>query len=190
MLTLAEVTELLTVDEREPMWIRGAYNKLLSLSFLEVPFEVNWTEETKTPYYSHFTVLVDTTGRFSFKPAFILFILPKSSSRSRTSRKEAEDKLKGLLKEADTPFTIMHGACVSSSRMAFYSYNRQLEVFTPESHLQGQFFDFDLTEDAGAGHMLKVIEEVKDMCRELLGELKVRADNTSWTSRLWSVLFG
>jgi hypothetical protein len=104
MLTLADVTELLTVDERDPVWIRGAYNKLLSLSFLEVPFEVNWTEERKTPYYSHFTVLVDTTGRFSFKPAFILFILPKSSS-SHTSRKEAEDKLKGLLKEADTPFT-------------------------------------------------------------------------------------
>jgi hypothetical protein len=153
---------------------------------LEIPFEVNWTEETKTPYYSHFTVMVDC---FSFKPAFILFILPQSSSRSHTFHKEAEGKLKGLLKEADTPFKIIHCACVSSSHMAFYSYNRQLEVFTPESHLWGQFFDFNLTEDAGAGHMLKVIEEVRDMCRELLGDLKVRADNTSWRSQMWSVLF-
>ena len=73
--------------------------------------------------------------------------------------------------------------------MCFYSYNRQLEVFTPESRLDGEFFDFDLTEDAGAARMLKVIEDVKEMCRELLGKLKVREDNTSWSSRLWSELF-
>ena len=35
MLTPADVTELLTVDERDPMWIRGGYNTLLSASFSE-----------------------------------------------------------------------------------------------------------------------------------------------------------
>ena len=73
--------------------------------------------------------------------------------------------------------------------MAFYSYDRELEVFTPNSRLQGQFFDFDLTEEAGAVRMLKVLKEVKDMCRELLGGLKAMPDQSTWRARLWSALF-
>jgi hypothetical protein len=188
MLTSTEITKLLTVpNEHNAMWLRAGYNRVLSECFSEDPFEVVWTVHPKASY-SYFRVCADTDG-YPFKPIFILFVMPKSRSRSLAGRREAEDMLKGLLKDADAPFAIIHGACVSASRIAFYSYDRENEVFTPESHLQGQFFDFDLTEDAGAVRMLEVVEEVKGMCRELLGKLKTefRGDDSSWMSRLMSL---
>jgi hypothetical protein len=144
---------------------RDAYSKLLSGLFIEYPFTV--ISGYSTEGLTHMTALADTDGVFPRKPVFVMFIIPITKGNDTTFRKEAEDTLKGLLKDSVAPVKVMKGACICGSRIRFYSYDRELEVFTPESQ-QPVCFDFDLAEQSGAVRMMEVVEEVKDVCRQLI----------------------
>ena len=120
--------------------------------------------------YTHMTVMADTNGTFPPKPVFVLLIVPKSKWRS-VARKDTEDVLGKLLGEAETPIEVIHGsAIVRGTHITFYRYDRQEGVFAPKS--QEQPSDIDLTEKDGVAQMLKAMEEVKDICRNLIGVLK------------------
>jgi hypothetical protein len=191
MPTPTDVVKRMTVEnEHDAEWLRGCYNMLLLHSFEEVPFIVVWTPHDASSH-SHFTVSAKFSGYLrKFKPVFIFFVIAKSASRSSVARQEAEEMLKRLLREADTPITIIHGACVAASRIAFYRYDRNLDVFTPESHLQGQFNDFDLTEERGAVRYLQAVDEVK-ACREAIKTMEAcRWERASWMERFMIIVFG
>jgi hypothetical protein len=53
----------------------------------------------------------------------------------------------------------------------FYSYDRNPEVFTPESHLQGHFFSFDLKEEEGAVCVLQVVKKIKDRYKKIVRQV-------------------
>jgi hypothetical protein len=113
------------------------------------------------------------------------FSLPTTNPGEPLSRKQ----------EADTPITTIHGACVSQSRVSFYRYDRKVDLFTPESRLfQEKFFDFDIMEHEGAVRYLQVVEDVKNACREVLGELQTveayRWEHSNWAERLMTIVFG
>jgi hypothetical protein len=111
-------------------------------------------------------------GILPTNPIFILYILPESASNDAAACKKASDKLKKLMIKAVTPIKVIHGICVSGTRFAHCSYDREQEIMTPGSEQQLRF-DFDLKDKSGADSLLSVVEDVKNMCRELVGELKV-----------------
>jgi hypothetical protein len=138
--------------------------------FLEEPFTIVFGEGVEG--YTHMTVMADTDGTFPPKPVFILFIVPKRKWNS-VARKDTEDMLEKLLGEAETPIDTIHGAIVCGAHITFYHYDRQEGVFAITKESQEQTpSDIDLTTEDGIDRMLQVVEEVKDICRKLIGVLK------------------
>ena len=73
-----------------------------------------------------------------------------------------------LLKGADAlDIKVIHGVCVYGSQAAFYQYDRERKVVSPEP--QGHVhFDLDLATESGAKHFVEVTKHVEQMCRELV----------------------
>ena len=105
------------------------------------------------------------------KPILIFLMLAEPSWNDSVALKEAEDRMRKLLTEADAPaIPTIHGVCVSGTRVTFYRYEWDKGLFMPES---GQVhFDLDLKEENGAARVLEVAEDIKRMCRALIGKLK------------------
>ena len=99
------------------------------------------------------------------KPIFIFLIAPDNTS---ATSKDAEIAMLELLKGADAPdIKVIHGVCVYGSQAAFYQYDRERQVVSPEP--QGHVhFDLDLATESGAKHFVEVTEHVEQMCRELV----------------------
>jgi hypothetical protein len=128
MLTCAEVTEIMTCpNKHEASSLLGCCNKLYE-SFIEAPFMVGLTDHNESP-----------NSGYAYQPVFIFFILAKPTFVSAAARKQTEVMLKKLLKEADTPITIINGAIVSASLITFYRYDRKLDVYTRISSTGGVF---------------------------------------------------
>jgi hypothetical protein len=84
-------------------------------------------------------------------PTIILLIAPDNTP---VTSKDAEDAMLELLKKADAPdIKVIHGVCVYGSQAAFYQYDRERQVISPEP--QGRVhFDLDLAKESGAKHFL------------------------------------
>jgi hypothetical protein len=104
-------------------------------------------------------------------PVFILLIAPDNTP---VTSKDAEVAMLELLKEADAPdIKVIHGVCVCGSQAAFYQYDRERQVVSPEP--QGQVhFDLDLATESGARRFVEVAEHVEQMCRELVPDLEIQ----------------
>ena len=99
------------------------------------------------------------------KPIFIFLIAPDNTS---ATSKDAEIAMLELLKGADAPdIKVIHGVCVYGSQAAFYQYDCERQVVSPEP--QGHVhFDLDLATESGVKHFVEVAEHVEQMCRELV----------------------
>jgi hypothetical protein len=146
----------------------GLYNKLLSELFIETSFMVSFELQS----IAYMFVLFAVDGILPTIPIFFFYILPESAWNDAAACKSASDKLKKLMIEAVAPIKVIHGICVSGTRFAHYRYDHAQEVMTPGSEQQ-LHFDFDLKDESGADRLLSVVEDVKNMCREVVGELKV-----------------
>jgi hypothetical protein len=97
------------------------------------------------------------------------FHLPHPQYRNSGPCTNADSVMRKLLTDADNaPIGIIHGVCVSGTRITFYRYNREQNLISPQSNIV--HFDFDLVDDDGAACLLEVAEDIKDMCRELGGD--------------------
>jgi len=107
------------------------------------------------------TVLHPTTE----KPVFIFLIAPDNTPATSG---HAEDMMLKLLKAVDVPgIKVVHGVCVCGSQAAFYEYDRERQLVSPEP--QGQVhYDWDLATQSGAVHFIQVVEGVKEMYQELI----------------------
>lgn len=116
----------------------GQFNSLL---FVEFSFstDMDWD-------LNEMSVPLHNVGQ---KPVFIFLILPESQYSNPVTCTEADSTMRRLLTEADTPLRMMHGVCVSGTRIAFYCYGREQQTILPIS--QGQMrFDLDLAAEGGA----------------------------------------
>ena len=81
-----------------------------------------------------------------------------------------------LLVEAEGPckISVMHGMCVCGTQASFNQYDRKRQNVFPKP--QGQVhFDLDLATESGSVHFMEVVEEVKQVCREIIPDLEVPA---------------
>jgi len=140
----------------------GHYNKLLSKAFPMIQFSPS------IAFLDHnlhtMTINLKTTPVTQF-PVFILLIAPDNTL---VTSKDAEVAMLELMKEADAPdIKVIHGVCVCGSQAAFYQYDRERQVVSPEP--QGQVhFDLDLATESGARRFAEVAEHVEQMCRDLV----------------------
>jgi hypothetical protein len=143
------------------------YNTLLSRLFVEQPFMITLDPKTE----SYMTVALQTRNIYPPKPVLFCLIMPAPSFDDSVALKEAGETMRKLLIGADAPeIRVVHGMCVSGNRVAFYCYDREQEVFVPEL---GQLcFDLNFMEGDGATRMIEVAEDVKNMCRGVIGKLK------------------
>jgi hypothetical protein len=174
MLDSNEITQLFTCSD---MQFRAKYNKMLFSLFLEEPFTVTFGEGAEM--YTHMIVMADTDGTFPPKSVFVLFIILKHKWHS-VACKDTEDML-GKLREAETPIKAIHEAIVCGTHITFYHYNCQEGVFASKSQEQ-MSSDLNLTEEDGAVQMVKVVEEVKNICQKLVDVFKLE---NFWKDRAW-----
>jgi hypothetical protein len=143
----------------------GHYNGLLNALFPELSFSRNmdWDMDAMT-------VIFGNGPLSSMKPVFIFLILPASQYHNITTAcTNADSAMRKLLTDANNaPIPIIHGVCVSGTRIAFYQYNREQDLILPLATQVN--VDFDLVDDdGGVAHLLEVAENIKNMCRELGG---------------------
>jgi hypothetical protein len=141
----------------------GNYNKLLSGLFEESPFLVTFPKQN--------CMEVVIYSRRIRDPKSVLLLLMLDEEPSWDESVAAEDTMKTLLMEADgLEIQTIHGLCVSGTRSALYRYDREQGVVTLDwGHVH---FDLDLRGEDGASGVLEVAEDVKRMCRGLVGKLK------------------
>jgi hypothetical protein len=155
----------------------GQYNSLLWSLFREHAFisDMDWVVHAMKVL-----LIADNYSMDGWHPIFIFLILPASQYRNSDVCIEADKNMRRLLSDADVPddIDVLHGICVSGTRIAFYSYDREQQIISPPLSRQitrpsRVHFDFNLMDDDGATRLLEVVEEIKDMCREVVGDLNV-----------------
>jgi hypothetical protein len=134
----------------------GQYLRLLFNLFCEDKFtqDMNWD--------LHAMSVVFNNHADQWKPVFFFLNIPAFQYRNSATCTEADNVMRRLLSEADTPIGVLHGLCVSGTRIAFYSQQRKCVTF-----------DFNLMDEDGAARPLEVVKEIKGMCRKLVGDLNV-----------------
>jgi len=155
-----------TVDEdRYPY--DGHYNKLLSKAFPMIQFSPSIAFLDHNLHMMAINLKTTPTTQF---PVFILLI---AQDVTPVTSKNAEVAMLELLKEADAPdIKVIHGVCVCGSQAAFYQYDCERQVVSPEP--QGQaHFDLDLAMESRAKCFEEVTKHVEQMCRELVPDLEI-----------------
>ena len=145
----------------------GHYNKLLSKAFPMIQF---FSSIAFLDHNLHTMVIQLKTTPTTQCPVFILLIAPDNTP---VTSKDAEVAMLELLKGADAHgIKVIHGVCVYGPQAAFYQYDRERQVVSPEP--QGQVhFDLDLATESGARRFVEVTEHVEQMCRELVPDLEL-----------------
>jgi len=160
-----------SIFDRAPLDARypydGHYNKLLSKAFPMIQFFPSIAFLDHNLHMMAINLKTTPTTQF---PVFILLIAPDNTP---VISKDAEVAMLELLKEADAPdIKVIHGVCVYGPQAAFYQYDRERQVVSPEP--QGQVhFNLDLATESGAKRFVEVAEHVEQMCRELVPDLEV-----------------
>ena len=149
-------------DSGQPNPYLGTYNTLLSGLFLvHLPaFMLYFDKKTRA-----LTVAVRTAPT-TWNPVFFCLVVPMHHS-------EADDgAMTQLLQGKDIALIeVAHGVCVSGRQAWFYKRDR--------TGLVSRRAEFDLGEKQGAMRFVQVVEDVKNMCRELIGELPEFDDSES-----------
>jgi hypothetical protein len=169
MLSIDDIAEIVSKAHNIPGSIAnlylGSYNKLLHGLFEEDAFVVTFLGAP-----NHMELAVQNRP-YPLPKAVLLLLAADDEELGWDESAPVANTMKKLLMEVD-PLDIptIHGICVSGTRVAFYCYDRQQAVVTPDSeHIR---FDLDLKNEDGASRLLEVVEDAKRMCRELMGTLK------------------
>jgi hypothetical protein len=166
MHTVEDITRIFSAPyngwQPDPNKYLGRYNTLLSGLFRESSFLVTFPKENRME-------VVVCTRHIPYQPVLLFLMLDEKASWE--DYVAADGMMKKLLVGADVlDIKKVHGVCVSGTRVAFYSYDREQQVITPDHGYV--FLDQDLRVVDGAAGMVEVAEDVKRMCRELIGKLK------------------
>jgi hypothetical protein len=142
----------------------GSYNKLLNALFKEDAFVVTFLGAP-----NHMEVAVQNR-RYPLTKGVLLLLAADEELGWDESAPVANTLKKMLMEVNPLDIPTIHGMVVSGTRVAFYRYDRQQAVVTPDSELI--HFDFDLKNEDGVAHLLEVVEDAKRMCRGLMGKLE------------------
>jgi len=143
----------------------GLYNLLLCDAFPIVQFVIslNLLDHGLDAMTLHLK-----TSRKTRKPVFILLIAPDNAP---ATRRDAEVTMLKLLKEASgRGIEVTQGMCGGETQAALYDRERQIFLPSPQGEVN---FDLDLATEGGAIAFLKIAEDVKRMCREIIPDLEV-----------------
>jgi len=141
----------------------GVYNKLLSGLFKESCFLVTF------PKQNCMEVIIYNRPIRDPKAVLLLLALDEEPN----SDNSVEEVMQKLLMEAKAlEIQTIHGLCVWETKVAFYRYDREQGVVTPNrGHVH---FDLDLKEEDGAAGVIAVAEDVKRMCKLVGMKLNLR----------------
>ena len=164
MHTVDDITEIfrapLSRIPGRPNEYLGVYNKLLSGLFEESRFLVTFPKQN--------CMEVVICNRRVRDPKSVLILLALDEEPNSEESVAIDVLMQKLLMEADAlEIQAIHGLCVWETKVAFYRYNREQGVVTPDVH-----FDLDLKDKDGAALVIEVAEDVKRMCQGLVGKAR------------------
>jgi hypothetical protein len=144
----------------------GVYNKLLSGLFEESRFLVTFPKQNCME-------VVICKRRIGIDPKSVLLLALDEEPNSDSESAAADAEMQMWWMEANTPeIQTIHGLCVWETKVAFYRYDREQGVVTPnKGHVH---FDLDMKEEDGAAAVIEVAKDVKRMCKPLVKEAKTK----------------